>query len=291
MIRNKRLTPTSSDLDSKARLAQAIGPTLMTVMARLSEANSTLATSLCLILLVGCQVTSSSLAQAQQADRHPRLEIIYEAHGASGAMFTPGTPELSADRDIYLVSQNSTSSVDGSSEGGWSVAELRIEYPHPAGRDGFGRASLRLKPVGCGASCGRTSFEARLGARCDQNRARFAASRERWLGQKSLTNDREHLVAELDIPAEEIDLLLVELDSHRFFAHPSIHSEGAKLEVHLNRRCTSRSWTFVPSLDEITRRVLAEDRSTVDDSGLAGSVGPGIFHELPHEFEILDPGR
>lgn len=228
------------------------------------------------LALASCRVTSQSVAQSQRVDDYDRLQVIYQAHSAEGPLFSPSrttahtnTPQSS----IIPVSAQVPASADSVAETNWSMAELRIEYPHPDGRNGYARVTLCFKPVDCGCQCDRLTLEQRMEARQEIQRVRRETRRERWFGQCCSTPPNCTVQSELDLPRDELDSLLSELSDHGFFASDSSSTEAAsRLEVRLNRRWTSKSWAYEPALDALTTRVYEEGRiRTVSDQDANGS--------------------
>jgi hypothetical protein len=149
----------------------------------------------------------------------------------------------------------------------WSKAELRIECPHPDGRANVALVTLHLRPVDCGEQCERKSWEERREERVDSRQNRWATFRQRWLYESSSPKCHE-TITQLDLPKSELESILAELDSRGFFLEQGQDSTcESQLEVRLNRRWTSRRWSYEPSLDALTTRVYQEgiSRTNHDD--------------------------
>lgn len=206
-------------------------------------------TLLCPIVLASCRVTSQAIARTQKAQDYRRLEIIYQAHPETGAMFSSPTGIIQASARVSDDPfQNMT----------WSKAELRIECPHPDGRADMARLTLHYRPVQCGCECDRKSWGKTMEERSGTRQSARAAFRERWFYDPAGLELNER-ITQLDLPKAELDAVLAELDSHGFFAEHSRSPESeSHLEVRLDRHWTSRRWGYEPSLDALTTRVYQE---------------------------------
>lgn len=219
------------------------------------------------MLLMSCRVTPHSVAQSRKDHDYQRLEIIYQAHPAEAvSLVTPPVhaPTIPTAREIVMVSAESPVAMPSQVEPICSVAELRIEYPHPDGRPDYARVTLGFKSSECGRQCERLTLEART----EMQRERREVRRERWFGSREQADAGGMTLAELDLPRGELDAILQELESHAFFTREPTGDNGeSKLEVRLNRAWTSKSWHYEPTLDALTMRVYKEGRlRTVSDS-------------------------
>ncbi len=241
-------------------------------------------TSVCLallpLLLASCRVTSQSLANVQKAQEPERLVIVYRAHPVAGSMFS--SAPTTGNSPIRQASAE-TSSVPFQNMC-WAKAELRIESPHPDGRPDMVRVTLHSLPVDCGRECESRTLTAGMEERSDARQARRATFRERWFLDESARHGGE-IYLELDLKKYELDHILDELNEHGFFNDQSSRqSPGleSQLEVRLNRRCTSKVWSFEPTLDELTTRVqeqgvqrtVANPITDTHDNWLWGSIKP-----------------
>jgi hypothetical protein len=233
------------------------------------------------LLLASCRVTPQSLANVQKAQEPERLVVVYRAHPVSGSMFS--SMPTAGNSPIRQASAE-TSSVMPFHNMCWAKAELRIESPHPDGRPEMARATLHCLPVDCGHECESRTLTAGMEERSGARQARRATFRERWFLDENARHDGE-IYLELDLKKYELDRILDELNEHGFFKDQSSRqSPGleSQLEVRLNRRCTSKVWSFEPTLDELMTRVqeqgvqrtVANPITDTHDNGLWGSLRP-----------------
>lgn len=147
----------------------------------------------------------------------------------------------------------------------WNSARLCVEYPHPGGDPSLAKLTLRLSPHS------HSPEECPLG---DGSPAgQFAEVRRRWMSLK--TGDRIELegggsaraelcaddeIWVLDLPKQELDLLLFDLADSGFFDEQMRPSGAARLNVTIDRGETAKTWTTEPRLDELVYRVYRNGR-------------------------------
>jgi hypothetical protein len=211
----------------------------------------------------GCQTTGDktakilspagpSAALSRSTDGPQRVEIIYAAHSAHGALFVakPVTQE------IIPVSTQSL----GGTKVDWAVAELVIRYPHPKGHEGQAEVSLRLKPVCCGEQCCEKSFGDRHKDRMDAMRERREQRHERFFGESNETDAA--IVSTIDVPQSELAELLSNLTRKGYFEPAPARTDGpAQLEVRIDGRWRQRQWAYEPELDELVSRAAMQAKA------------------------------
>lgn len=209
------------------------------------------------LVLASCRVTSQAVTRSQHTPDDERLEIIYRAHPEAGTLFSSvprssptGIVQASAEAPAEMAPFHSMS---------WAKAELRIECPHPDGRPDHARVTLHFAPVECGQECAAKSWAHQIEERAGFRQIRRATFRERWYYDSPQVNSTSETFAELDLPKAELDRILTEIASHGYFAEQrqTIDSESL-LEVRLNRRWTSKRWSFEPTLDALITRVYEQ---------------------------------
>ena len=216
------------------------------------------------VTLASCRVTAHSVARSQQADDHNRLEIIYRAHPASGPLFASISTSPDASPKIVQTAAEVHEAPTLFQNMCWSRAELKIECPHPDGRADYARVTLHCRPVECGQECKSASWSEQAEHRAGMRQARRATFRERLFYESVPPVHSGETYSELDLPKSELDAILAELHSHGFFADRGRTSDAeSQLEVRLNRRWTSKCWTYEPMLDALTTRVYEEGRLRV----------------------------
>lgn len=204
-----------------------------------------------------CRVTAQSVAKTQQTHTYERLEIIYRAHSAAGPLFT-SNQEVSPSRTGIVQTSAQVVEPAPFEDISWSKAELRIESPHPDGRKDVAKVTLRFKPVDCCHECERRSWRQKFEEQIGVRKSRNDEFKGRWFYASSPVCQGE-TYAEMDLPKEELDRILADLDSHGYFSEHSRSSDSeSQLEVRLNRRWTSKRWSFEPQLDALTTRVYEQ---------------------------------
>jgi hypothetical protein len=244
----------------------------------------------CLFLfgLSGCRVTPESIVRTGTRHDYQRLEIIYRAHQAEGIFFeaarnrfgSPDERDVNGHAEILPTAAQFTpgsqvvSAVSESvgSELNWSVAELRVQYPHPHKRENYARVTLQWHRVDYGEAFEQRSLRDALQDGVEMRKSRRETRRARWFWEKATPNDYESPVVEFDLPRAELDLLVAELNASGFFSREllphdvSASEQASQLEVRLDRRWTTRAWRYEPALDQLTTRVYEQGRMSLAHS-------------------------
>lgn len=209
------------------------------------------------LMLASCRVTSRAVARSQSTPEVDRLEIIYRAHPEAGTLFS--SVPRSSPSGIVQASAEVPAEVTPFHSMSWAKAELRIECPHPDGRADQARVTLHFAPVDCGEECAAKSWAHQMEERVGLRQVRRATFRERLFLESPQANSTTQSFAELDLPKTELDRILAEITAHGYFAEQRqpIDSESM-LEVRLNRRWTSKRWSFEPTLDALITRVYEQ---------------------------------
>lgn len=235
--------------------------------------------------LASCRVTPESITHSRTTHDYDRLEIIYRAHLAEGVLFQasqfPSVPDsrLIGPNQAGIVTVSAQSDSAGSvstvasesvgSELNWSVAELRVQYPHPDQRENYARVTLQWQPIDYGQTFEQRSLRSALEEGVEIRKARRETRRDRWFWERSHPSESGTTVVEFDLPRSELDSLVRELNSHGFFSHELLPRDVAtserasQLEVRLDRRWTSRAWRYEPALDDLTTRVYEQGRTNI----------------------------
>lgn len=210
------------------------------------------------MFLTSCRVTSHAVARSQEQSTNDRLEIIYRAHPATGPMFTSLAPLVSQSAILQAAAETPVDTPPFENLS-WSKAELRIECPHPDGRQDWAQVTLHCRPVDCGRDCQGVNWGRDMEHQMDQRQARRATFRERWFYEPATVAPEGETIYVMSLPKAELDEIMGELSSHGFFAERGRSTDAeAQLEVRLNRRWTSKCWGYEPKLDALTTRVYEE---------------------------------
>jgi hypothetical protein len=196
-------------------------------------------------VLPGCRIPND-VAKGSESPQYERANIVYELDGAQ-------RPLPLTDSDIKPVSFTSASDTPAASAPEWTGATLSLQFPHPDGLADTARATLRLS------------------AEPQRDSLSTFAQASRWLGwskgteqtatateQKTPVRDDEIWV--LDIPKQQLDLLLTDLQQGGFFQAQTRSPTGTKLDVQLNWGRVQKEWSSEPRLDNFMSRVYREGR-------------------------------
>lgn len=204
---------------------------------------------LCLAsVLAGCRLPSSLSASKSGTPQYERANIVYALDGAQRPL-----PLTSS--SIKPVAFDADSPPTPTPAPEWAEATLTIQYPHPDGTADTARATLRL------------SAEPRPDSPSTIAQAR------RWLGWSTTaetteatgtpeikTASRDDEIWVLDIPKQQLDLLLAELQGNGFFQAQTRAQSGTNLDVQLNWGRVQKEWSAEPRLDHFMTRVYREGR-------------------------------
>ena len=205
---------------------------------------------LCLVsVLAGCRLPTPLSASKSGTPQYERANIVYALDGAQRSLPLTGS-------EIKPIVFDGDSQAPGAVPAPeWGEATLSIQYPHPDGTADTARATLRL------------SAESRLDSPSAVAQAR------RWLGWNSATETAEGVgtpdakkpgrddeIWVLDLPKQQLDLLLTELQGNGFFQAQTRAESGTKLDVQLNWGRVQKEWSAEPRLDHFMARVYREGR-------------------------------
>lgn len=199
-------------------------------------------------MATGCQMPSRIKLSKSGEPQYERANIVYRLDGEL-------RPLPLTDAEIKPISFDDAvlgPSVASSGNSEWTTATLSVQYPHPDGTPELARATLRLSVMPSGGSG-------------------FAISQaSRWLGKgrseppvleefhKPIQRDDEIWV--LDLPKQELDLLVADLQKSGFFQAQTRTESGTNLDVQLDSGRINKEWSAEPRLDQFISRVYIEGR-------------------------------
>lgn len=198
-------------------------------------------------VLAGCRIPSQLTAGSSSTPQYERANIVYDLDGAQ-------RPLPLTDSEIKPVSFTGTP--DTLTPGPqWAGATLSLQYPHPEGLTDTARATLRLSSEPRRDSLSTLAQASRwLGwSRSDEQPAATEGS-----ASKPTLRDDEIWV--LDIPRQQLDLLLTDLQQNGFFQAQTRSQSGTRLDVQLNWGRVQKEWSSEPRLDHFVSRVYREGR-------------------------------
>lgn len=243
---------------------------LRTLSARLPRSARISGAVLCLACwLAGCRLPNQLSASKSGTPQYERANIVYELDGTQRALPLAST-------EIKPVTFDGDSETVAAAAPEWAGASLSIQYPHPDGTPDTARATLRLT------------------AEPPHDSPSAVAQARRWLGwgnpaESTATADRasdkltkkapvrDDEIWVLDIPKQQLDLLLAELQGNGFFQAQTRAESGTRLDVQLNGGRLHKEWSAEPRLDHFMARVYKEGR-------LGGLVAKQSEFEHPNVF-------
>ncbi len=125
-----------------------------------------------------------------------------------------------------------------------STGTLVIQYPHPAGRDGFARVTFAIDSQASETQVTPVSLNP------------FAAAKPPVppIGHY----EEIHEVWAMDLPRSESDRYFKLLSAQNFYAGDAPDKGSAQLAVHINGRELRKNWEQLPELNELARRVRSQ---------------------------------
>lgn len=192
------------------------------------------------VSIAGCQIPAQMRAAAHGEPQYERASIVYDLDGR----IRPLPLTLDA---LQPVSHEESLAAATSTD--WKKATLSVQYPGPDGDLTRARATLRLSAQ---ASAPVSAFKAASG----------------WLGlnrhpdeaSPDMESKKDDELWVLDLPKEELDLLLTDLQQGGFFESQTRSESGTELDVHLNWGHVKKEWSPEPRLDHFFSRVYREGR-------------------------------
>jgi len=195
------------------------------------------------LLLCGCEAVSRS--RSQIADTHPApYENAKINYRVDEAVSTPPPPGSAEGR---LVSYNEAADAGAKP----TVRTLAIQYPHPAGKNGYALVELVVE---------------------SRDPASKATDDQGWLKQLgSLAGETlpgVHWSAgikeawALDMPRADLDHLLVQLRETGYFHEPDRIGGTTEITAQIDGVAFRRPWDHVPDLDALAERVRREGSLT-----------------------------
>ncbi len=204
---------------------------------------------------------SLGLKSQEEIQSYTDIQLDYETN-CKASLIQRSFPYLThrVEQSSLGVSEDSQSSVQSVSfaDGKWSKAKIQILYPHPDGSLDKGLARLAV-----------TRFCPTL----HDSAAEFTSPRDRLASFISLASGEEEAdcvvqsnhnsksaeeIWELDIPKEELDILLAELTHRGFFENQERPRGEATVHVTLDHTQVTKRWTNEPRLENLMLQVYNE---------------------------------
>lgn len=195
----------------------------------------------------GCQLPSRIKLTKTGSPQYDRANIVYRLDGGLRPLPLTDAEIKAVSFEDAVSAKPSVTAVNSE----WSTATLSVQYPHPDGTPDLARATLRLSAVPAGESGYSISHASR------------------WLGraqatEPSLNGDpakpplRDDEIWVLDLPRQELDLLVTDLQKNGFFQAQTRAETGTNLDVRLDYGRVNKQWSAEPRLDQFISRVYQE---------------------------------
>lgn len=233
-----------------------------------------------LTLLVGCQSTHRVQVDRHGSPQFKNVRMVYAVDGAMRDIPTAQVAQRGGSRREIRVSQATSAAPAETSHttsvsqfDGWQQATLKIEFPHPDGSAERARATLILSdtpqarmPIRLTSGsnsrtlAGQKSLSTRDTTEKGLNRVTEGRDETAATASRDVEGRRDDEVWTLDLPAAQIELLLVDLTRGGFFdSHYAAHS-GTHLSVRIDDGHSEKPWTPEPKLDALAQRVREEGK-------------------------------
>jgi hypothetical protein len=198
---------------------------------------------------VGCQMPNRLKLTKSGAPQYQRASIVYRLDGEL-------RPLPLADSEIKPISFDDAVSappLTSKPTSDWSAATLSVQFPHPDGTPELARATLRLSAAPLATSGLAISQASRwLG--------KGRAIEPSVLGDLHKSPQRDDEIWILDLPKQELDLLVADLKKSGFFQAQTRNETGTNLDVQLDSSRMNKEWSAEPRLDQFISRVYVEGR-------------------------------
>ena len=207
---------------------------------------------LALLLLSGCSVPPKVQVTETGKPRYESIVLDYEIDQARGGL---GVHALQPSQTVQAAGVDAPEPLDPH----WTYARLRVEYPHPDGDPHQAQVTLRLSPHSHSANCCAEDDRTGASALRDIRKRWFPAdAQDDCPADSELCADDEIWV--LDVPRQELDLLLFDLNDSGYFGDQARPTGAARLDVAIDQGRTTKTWTTEPRLDELVYRVYRHGR-------------------------------
>ncbi|MDB5390016.1 MAG: hypothetical protein JWM11_5662 [Planctomycetaceae bacterium] len=220
-------------------------------------------------ITTGCQLPNRMKLSKSGSPQYEKANIVYRLDGELRPLPLSDTEikPLSFDDAVSAAPLASNPGSD------WSTATLSVQYPHPDGTPELARATLRLSasPLG-GTGLGISQASRWLG--------KGRSIEPSILGEAAKPPQRDDEIWILDLPKQELDLLVADLRKSGFFQAQTRTESGTKLDVQLDSARVNKEWSPEPRLDQFISRVYVE-----------GRLGGLVACETPDEHNGVIAGR
>ncbi|MDB5334758.1 MAG: hypothetical protein JWN70_377 [Planctomycetaceae bacterium] len=196
-------------------------------------------------ILVGCRGGASSLSASKSGTpQYERANIVYDLDGSQ-------RPLPLTNSEVKAVAFDADPEKPPPAPE-WAEATLSIQYPHPDGTTDTARATLRL--------CAEPRHDSPSAVAQARRWLGWSGGSETADGSATKTPRRDDEIWVLDIPKQQLDLLLTDLQGNGFFQAQTRAESGTKLDVQLNWGRVQKEWSAEPRLDHFMARVYREGR-------------------------------
>lgn len=147
-------------------------------------------------------------------------------------------------------------------ESEWSQARIQIVYPHPDGSTDKGLAKLvvsRHSPVSpANSKPNRTGMKERVSRLMLRISGASPELAQQVSGKKTDVKTVDEEIWQLDLPKDELDILLSELSQRGFFNRQERPRGEATVSISVDKGELSKRWTSEPRLEDLMKQIYDE---------------------------------
>jgi hypothetical protein len=140
-----------------------------------------------------------------------------------------------------------------------SIGTLKIEYPHPEGRQGYARARLEISSTAPNAGSAPTPASSEKNDSTWSKVAHTMNPKRLWTAATERTAKVDE-AWELDIPRARLDKAITSLNQAGYFDSKSKGIDGVAINAKVDGKQLNKSWQQVPDLNELMLEVRNQGR-------------------------------
>ena len=205
-------------------------------------------------LLCGCHLAHTVGVTKTGAPKYKTVDIVYSLKEATGAL---AANDFSPAEVITASAEEGASTIPPFENQNWSNALLHVQYPHPEGKTGYVRATLRLSQGEPFRATPKTSWQSKINNQFDKITKRF-----RYVDDTTIPLEKKQVADDeiwyYDFPKAQLDLMLTDLAGSGFFENQQRPTGSANLSIAMDYGKTAKNWTPEPRLDEVILLVYRE---------------------------------
>jgi len=201
------------------------------------------------VLICGCAIPYQVKVTQNGSPKYKVLDIQYQTH-SSRESFKPTEAE-----QVKLVDFDpEQKKVQDPTE--WTKSNLKIQYPHPEGKEGIALATLSMTQASFNSLYENLNEEFQEGLKRSGNNDtsnQISRSIQSAKGINSSTIKEE--IWKWELPKEQLDLLILDLSKSGFFDEQSRPKGETHLSIQIDKGNLAKSWTQEPRLEDFIKRI------------------------------------